>query len=65
MSRPRPKAAPHVFVVDQDVPADPLDRSVPPARSCRDCGRMGRPGDANHTMPNPVPDAQSAAAGDS
>ncbi|MBB3099332.1 hypothetical protein FHR83_007038 [Actinoplanes campanulatus] len=52
MSRPKP----HVHVVDPSVPPDPLDRRDPPARACRDCGRMSRPGDAHHTMPDPVPD---------
>jgi hypothetical protein len=35
---------PHLFVADPDLPPDPLDRRKPPARPCRDCGRMGRPG---------------------
>lgn len=62
MSKPKP--APHVHVADPAIPPDPLDRSVPPARSCTGCGRMSRPGDAHHTMPDPVPDAASAAAGE-
>lgn len=64
MSRAKPKPVPHVHVVDPDVPPDPLDRSVPPARSCRDCGRMSRPGDAHHLMPDPVPDVRQYAAGE-
>lgn len=56
--------APHVFVADPDLPPDPLDRRKPPARPCRDCGRTGRPDDAHHAMPEPVPDAASAAAGE-
>jgi hypothetical protein len=56
--------SPHVFVADPDLPPDPLDRRKPPARPCRDCGRMGRPDDAHHEMPDPMPDAASAAAGE-
>ena len=64
MSKPESTVAPHVFLLDPDVPADPLDQRVPPARACRSCGLLGRPGDAHHTMPAAVPDAQSRAAGE-
>lgn len=65
VSGPKSKVVPHVHVVDQDVPADPLDRRDPPARVCLTCRLPGRPGDAHHTMPDPIPDAHSRAAGDS
>ena len=55
---------PHVFIPDPDLPPDPLDRRKPPARVCRECALLGRPGDAHHDMPDPVPDAASAAAGE-
>lgn len=64
MSRAKTKAAPHVHVADPAIPPDPLDLRTPPARSCTGCGRMSRPGDGNHTMPDPQPDAASAAAGE-
>jgi hypothetical protein len=50
---------PHPFQADPEMPADPITGD----RVCR-CGLVGRPGDAHHTMPDPVPDAQSAAAGE-
>jgi hypothetical protein len=62
MSRAKTKVKPHVHVVDQDVPADPLDTTG--RRACRTCHLVGRPGDAHHTMPAPIPDAASAAAGE-
>lgn len=55
MSRP----APHVFVADPDTPGDPISGHG----VCLTCRLVGRPGDAHHDMPDPVPDAQSAAAG--
>lgn len=64
MTRAKTKPAPHVHVADPDVPADPLDQRTPPARSCRACGRMSRPGDAHHTMPDPQPDVRQYAAGE-
>lgn len=62
MSRPKTKVTPHLFVVDRDVPPDPLDTTG--ARACRTCHLIGRPGDAHHKLPDPVPDAHSAAAGE-
>jgi hypothetical protein len=64
MNKPKSSVAPHVFLLDPDVPADPLDQRVPPARACRECRLLGRPGDAHHAMPAAEPDAQSRAAGD-
>lgn len=58
----RAKPTPHPHVVDPDVPADPTDRSG--RRACLTCRLVGRPGDAHHAMPDPVPDAASAAAGE-
>lgn len=52
---------PHPFVADPDVPPDPLDRTG--RRACR-CGLLGEPGDAHHTLPPPVDDARSRAAGE-
>lgn len=54
-----PKRKPHPFQRDPDVPADPITG----AEVCR-CDLVGRPGDAHHDMPDPVPDAASAAAGE-
>lgn len=62
MARVKSKVKPHVHVADPAVPADPLDRTG--RRVCTVCHLIGRPGDGRHTMPDPVPDAQSAAAGD-
>jgi hypothetical protein len=64
VTRQKPKPAPHVHVADPDLPPDPYDRRDPPARACLDCGRMSRPGDTHHTMPEPVADVASAAAGE-
>jgi hypothetical protein len=64
VTRAKTKPAPHVHVADPTVPPDPLDVRTPPARCCRACGRMSRPGDGNHTMPDPVPDVQARAAGE-
>jgi hypothetical protein len=50
-----------VFVADLDVPPDPLDRTG--RRVCR-CGLLGEPGDAHHTLPEPVADARQLAAGE-
>lgn len=61
MTRAKPKP-PHVHVADPDVPPDPLDRSG--RRVCRTCHLVGRPGDAHHTMPEPVPDVRQYAAGE-
>ena len=62
MKPPKSKVAPHPFAPDPDVPADPLSGK----RACRvpGCRLMGEPGDAHHTMPEPIPDAASAAAGE-
>lgn len=53
---------PHPFNPDPDVPADPISGK----RACRTpgCHLMGEPGDAHHTMPDPVPDAAGLAAGE-
>ena len=47
-----------VFKADPDVPADHQGR-----RTCV-CHLVGEPGDAHHTLPPPVADARSAAAGE-
>lgn len=60
MSRAKSKVAPHVHQADQDLPPDPISGD----QACARCHLVGRPGDAHHTMPEPVPDAQSAAAGE-
>jgi hypothetical protein len=59
VSRAKTKVTPHVHVADPGIPPDPTDRRDPPARSCRTCGRMSRPGDAHHTMPDPIPDPRT------
>jgi hypothetical protein len=59
VTRQKPKPAPHVHVADLSLPPDPLDRRDPPARVCRTCRLVGRPGDAHHTMPDPVPDPRT------
>jgi hypothetical protein len=59
---PRSKVTPHVFQPDPDVPPDPLSRNA--REVCRTCHLLGQPGDAHHTMPEPVEDAQSRAAGE-
>lgn len=59
MSRAKSNVTPHVRVIDLDVPADPLH---PERVLCR----CGLPADhPSHTMPDPIADAASAAAGDS
>jgi hypothetical protein len=59
VSKPKTKVKPHVRVLDQDVPADPLH---PDRLLCR----CGLPADhPSHTMPDPVADVRSVAAGDS
>lgn len=58
MTRAKSKVTPHVRVLDQDVPADPLH---PDRLLCR-CGLPEV--HPCHTMPDPVPDVASAAAGD-
>jgi hypothetical protein len=60
--KPKTKVTPHVFVADPDVPGDPLSRNA--RRVCKVCHLLGQPGDTHHTMPDPVPDAASAAAGE-
>lgn len=57
MSRAKSKVVPHVRVDDPDVPADPLH---PERVLCR-CGLPA--GHPSHTMPDPVPDGQTRAAG--
>ncbi len=52
------KVRPHPFLPDPDIPADQAGRLV-----CR-CGLVGEPGDAHHTMPEPVQDVRLRAAGD-
>lgn len=56
MSRPKP----HVFQLDPDTPGDPLSGDG----VCAHCHCLGRPGDARHAMPDPVPDGQERAAGE-
>ena len=58
MSKPKSAVRPHLFVPDPDVPPDHNGRGT-----CR-CGLVGEPGDAHHTMPEPVDDAASRAAGE-
>lgn len=60
MSKSKPKAAPHVFQLDQETPGDPISGE----QVCARCRCLGRPGDTRHAMPDPSPDAQSRAAGD-
>ncbi len=57
-AKPKSAVRPHLFVPDPDVPADHNGH-----RACR-CGLIGQPGDAHHTLPDPPPDARSAAAGE-
>jgi len=43
------------------------DLSIPPDHNGRKtcvCSLLGEPGDAHHTVPEPAPDARSAAAGE-
>lgn len=47
-----------IFTPDPDVPPDHHGR-----QACR-CGLVGAPGDAHHTVPEPVPDARGLAAGE-
>ena len=56
MRPPRTKVTPHVHITDPDVPADHNGR-----HTCR-CGLPEA--HPSHTMPDPVPDAASAAAGE-
>ncbi|GIF14811.1 hypothetical protein [Actinoplanes teichomyceticus] len=49
----------HVFVDAPDL-GDPR-RGV---QVCARCQRIGKAGDANHTMPDPAPDARGRAAGE-
>jgi hypothetical protein len=58
VSRAKSKVTPHVRVDDPDVPADPLH---PERVLCR-CGLPA--GHPSHTMPDPVSDVASAAAGE-
>jgi hypothetical protein len=51
----KPTKAAHVFVVDQDTPGDPVSG----AGVCARCHLVGRPGDAHHDMPGPVPDPRT------
>ena len=62
MTRAKPKPVPHVHVVNQDVPADPLDTTG--RRVCAVCHLVGRPGDGWHAMPDPQPDVRQYAAGE-
>jgi hypothetical protein len=55
MSRAKSKVAPHVHQADPDTPADPVSGD----QVCRSCRLVGRPGDAHHTMPDPVPDPRT------
>jgi hypothetical protein len=64
VSKPKTSVTPHVHVIDQDVPADPLATGDPLPRVCRTCQLVGVPGDSHHTMPDPVPDAAGLAAGE-
>lgn len=51
---------PHPFSADPDTPGDPVSGQG----VCSRCHLVGRPGDAHHDMPEPQPDAASAAAGE-
>lgn len=58
----KPRRAPHLFRADPDLtphPADLEKRGV-----CLDCHLLGQPGDARHTLPEPVIDARQLAAGE-
>jgi hypothetical protein len=59
VSKPKTAVPPHPFQADPETPGDPISGE----QVCR-CGLVGRPGDGHHTMPDPMPDAQSRAAGD-
>lgn len=59
MKPPKSKVTAHVFVADPDVPPDHNGR-----QACHTCHLIGAPGDAHHTMPEPVEDAASRAAGE-
>jgi hypothetical protein len=59
MARAKTKVKPHPFVANPDL-SDPR-RGITVCGSCR---LIGQPGDSHHTMPSPIPDAMSAAAGD-
>ena len=50
---------PHPFSADPDTPGDPVSGQG----VCSRCHLVGKPGDAHHDMPEPVPDAASRAAG--
>lgn len=53
---------PHPFVADPELrphPADLEQRGV-----CVTCHLVGKDGDAHHTLPEPIADARSAAAGE-
>ena len=52
----------HLYVADLATPPDPLDRKQ--RHPCAVCHLVGEPGDAHHTVPPPIADARSAAAGD-
>jgi hypothetical protein len=59
MARVKSKVKPHVFVAAPDLSDPRMDVHV-----CSKCRLVGQPGDSHHTMPEPVPDAASAAAGE-
>ena len=59
MSRVKSKVPPHVFVAAPDLSDPRMGVTV-----CRKCGLVGQPGDSHHDMPDPIPDAASAAAGE-
>lgn len=61
MSKPSTGVPPHPFVTDPDVPPDHLGRGACRAPGCH---LMGQPGDAHHTMPDPIADGQQLAAGE-
>jgi hypothetical protein len=55
VTRTKPKPAPHVHVADPDTPGDPITGD----QVCSRCRLVGRPGDAHHAMPDPIPDPRT------
>jgi hypothetical protein len=56
---PKSRVRPHVY---RPGPADEADAKG--RRACEDCHLIGEPGDQHHTLPPPVPDVASLAAGE-
>lgn len=50
----KPKATPHVFQADPDLPSDHQGRRV-----CAACHLVGRPGDPHHLLPD-VPEQEES-----